>query len=682
MKISGINDNYNVNYTKQQNRNPFIKQTEEADVLIKTKTDKSQDGRFTFDEALKNFGKGIISPITAMIKHPVMTVATLVVAGTACYFVPVLTPVMGIGFGALSVFQLGKGCYDAAKEYKNGNYDNSEKAFEQIGQGAVSTVLSVLGLKQNARIAAEAKTMNKLNVTTLDAEQKAQIAKTVSKGSRLKALKETLSLFTTKEGRQAALRQFKPDMLKTRFTELKNVATGKLVEKRKKVTYKKPVDKIKEFKASKEGQRRAALSDEQIQKEVETLFDKAFDELEIPKEQRPKLKIFKDSVQHGGGYNISTHTLEFNPESYKSGLFEMDDTIMHEATHCKEALLRARIPQDRVDSIVRDNLTNRIINGESEEILVRGGLLRPEMMEPPKMSASMKKDFAQLADEMLYKKSGGLSKDLIEYCSQKDCIAGNSQYTDLDKLAESEKALQPLLTRLQDLINKNPDFASQYKSADEALTALSKYSLSHCTRYNSFTDVSINYGRISSANLPDLSPEEMLRAEQSLIDNITTMEGNCRIAGFNRFFAGEGAFNQYQFSPEEVLAEQNGNKFLIKNLSSKLAEMKKAGTLSPEDEAFMNGLIKKANLTIEYKTKGLDYYQKYTELLSNPNNEELAAAVKQLESELKTLSSAINPKETETVTEFMTVLERQELLTHGTPSNITALINELKNKFE
>jgi len=83
---------------------------------------KNNNGKFDISECIKNFVKGVISPLTAIIKHPLMTTGVVGVTIAACRLIPVLGPILAIGFGGLSVFQLGKGIYDVVKNYKNKIY--------------------------------------------------------------------------------------------------------------------------------------------------------------------------------------------------------------------------------------------------------------------------------------------------------------------------------------------------------------------------------------------------------------------------------------------------------------------------------------------------------------------------------------------------------------------------------
>jgi hypothetical protein len=367
-EINGINNTSNLIFKKIKEQNEKTKLEYKKDSFERTtKEDKSNNGKFDISECAKNFAQGVLSPLKAVVEHPVATVGILGATTLACTLVPVLTPIMGVGFGALSVYQLGKGCYNAAKNYKNKEYDNAEKSFNQIGQGFVGTVTSALGLKQGAKVAKEAKLMNELGTQALNQAQKDAIALEVKNGSYADALKEVGSLFTSKEGLNATINQFKPSMIKARGGEILDFVKGnKYKEKEIKQKIPKRADQIEKFKKSEEGIRRANLTDEEIEAEVNSLFKKAFDELEIPEEQRPKLVIRKSAIEKGGYYEKGSHSLEYNPEAYKSGVFEMDDVVMHEATHCKEALQRAGISKERASQLVKDELVSRVQNGENE----------------------------------------------------------------------------------------------------------------------------------------------------------------------------------------------------------------------------------------------------------------------------------------------------------------------------
>lgn len=640
-------------------------------------TNKSNNNEFDISEAAKNFGKGVISPVTAAVKHPFLTVGLLAGTVAACSIVPVLGPAMILGFGALSIGQMIKGSKDAVKNYINGEYDKAEKSFDLLGQGTAGTLLSLIGVKQSALVSKEAKIMSKLNVKTLDRGIHNELLCQVQQNGFIKNLKEIVSLFTTKSGLKAVKTQFSPEVLKFRANNFANMFKAQKIKKtERKQKIKTTEEKVAEFKASPEGIRRASLSDEQIEQEVVTLFDKAFDELGIPKNQRPNLELEATRVEHGGNYGKSTHTLKINPDGYRAGTFELDDVIMHEATHCKEALLRAGIPKERAQEIVKNELISRILNGESENIIVKGGFLGPEMMEPPKMPQGMKEEFVQLAKDMCYNEDNSLCSNISDFIKHTRWKNTGDKTFNPERLDNAEKALAPLFKRIQTIMDKYPQYQKmnkpKYSLDDDAFTKLLKYVQSEQTRYQSFSDVRINRGTSYNPNYVDVEPlsgEMLAKAEKSLIDNITTIEGNGRISGINGMFTSNASFNQYQFSPEEVLAQKNGNNFLIRNLTSKMQEMKAAGTISAEDEAAMTAIIEKAKAIVEYKTKGLEYYEQYTKMINNPENKELANSVKALEKELNVLKEKIDPAEYETITRIIKRYGFQNLSTKAIPRN-------------
>lgn len=628
--------------------------------------DKSTNGKFDFSEAGKHFLKGLISPITAVIKHPIATIG--LVAGTiaACSLVPVLGPALAVGFGAYSLFQLGKGCFDVAKNCFDGNYDAAENSFNTVGEGTIGTILSALGIRQSAKVAQESKLMSKLNATTLNTAQRGEIATNVNKAGFISNLKDSLSLFTTKDGLKSVGFQFKKDVLKTRFNEFKALFDKSKWIKEKEIEIERKgksfEEKVKEFKQSAEGQRRAALSDEQIKAEVEALYNDAFDRLGIPQEQRPTLEIVKNDANKCGSYTKGGHRIEFNPESYKSGVTEIENVIMHEATHCREALLRAGIPQERVDAIVIDELIGRIRYGEAEEIIKGAGFLGADMTKPPKMSKAMSEDFIQFAKDNLYHKDSALG-EIIQNLDHQYSIRELTTFR-IENLQNAEKAAQSIIDKLKTLIKKHPNFVEQYGTEQKALEALVGYSRSHNFRYNYFTNTKINRNMFAGTyadyiEAKPLTGDALARAEKSLVDEIATVEGNGRASG--KFFGcNEAEFNQYQFSPEEVLAQKNGNTYLIEKMTAKINEMRASGTLTPEQEAYLTKVIEKAKIVIEYKTKGLEYYKKYTQMINNPNDSELAATVKAMENELNALKAKISPDEWQKVTKIIKMISIPE----------------------
>lgn len=568
------------------------------------KTDKSNNGKFDLSEAGKNFLKGIISPITAIVKHPAATLGIIGATAVACSLVPVLGPITAIGFGALSLVQLGKGCYNAAKLYKNGQYDNAEKAFNEIGQGTVGVALTAVGVKQSAKVAKEAKLMNEQSLTSLSKVQKQAIASEVKEGSFVSALKEVGSLFTTKSGLKAALNQFKPANISQRGKDALN-----FLFKREEVT--KIKEKKMNFKDTAEGKRRAQLSSEEIEKEINSLYKEAFDEYGIPEEIRPKIEITKQDLKHGGGYNSSFHKIEINETAYREGSFDLPDVIKHESTHANEAILRQRLPIEDKEKLAQEFFLDKIQKGEKEKIIVGADLLGIETKNAPKLNQQMKTDFSQLAKEKLYVNG--------KLYSQKELTA-----------------------MVEPLVENNPEFISMCGGKEQAIQTMSEYAKSHNLRYYIAMKNSSGFNTtgIDTTLLKPLSEEEKVYAMKSFTDGIDCLESNA--AGRGNILGIGGNFDQYQFCAEEVLAQQKGNNFEIAKLNKQLDALRSQPNYNKGEEARILSQIKKSELTIEYKTKGAKFYELYTESINNPQNEELAKQVSELRNELNILRNKIN----------------------------------------
>ena len=105
----------------------------EADTFQSTQSGDSQNNNraFSSGNALKNFLKGIISPITMIIKNPLAALPMIVVGGALAFFCPATIPFMliaGIGF---SGFELGKGVINFSSSYSKGNVKGMEDSFKE-----------------------------------------------------------------------------------------------------------------------------------------------------------------------------------------------------------------------------------------------------------------------------------------------------------------------------------------------------------------------------------------------------------------------------------------------------------------------------------------------------------------------------------------------------------------------
>lgn len=606
-----VRQNYNI--TPQKLKNKAAVQT----FTSRKNFDKTNNGQFDANVAANNFCKGLLSPITAIIKHPIATIGVVGATALACSVAPVLAPATAIVFGAMGIYEFGKSSYNIVKHSASGEYDKAEKDFEGLGQGTINTVLTALGMRQSARVTKEAQLLSETKATKLSVEQISKIKDEVKSLTLFKSFKESLKLYTTKEGRQAFMYQFKKPVIKERLQDLKNIIV------KKKEQTKESFDIKEEFAKTPEGIKRAKMTTEEISQEVSKLAKESFDQYGIPEELRPKIEIVKKDAKTGGGYYAQKHTIEINETAYREGAFDLPNTIKHEATHAKEALIRETLTFTKKEQLTKEYLLNKIQTGDNNTVAYASTIVGNATIKPPKMSTGMKTDFAKLAQENIYKiGSNGLDKK------------------QLTKLVEP-------------LIDKYPEFISQYQSKEEALDMLTKYAQSHQLRYKVGTTTAINLPADKVAKLGYIDESTAINSFKGILE---CLDGNMSSKTVSGNMGLGGDFTQYEFGAEEVLAQLSGNKFEISHLEQELATLRKRPNFDAKQEAYLLSQIESAQKTIKYKSMGQKYYKLFMDYKHNPSPE-LAKEINTLAVELNKLQpharlhiENINGKETIMVT--------------------------------
>lgn len=631
-----VRQNYNI--TPQKLKNKAAVQT----FTSRRNFDKTNNGEFDANVAANNFCKGLLSPITAIIKHPIATIGVVGATALACSVAPILAPATAIVFGAMGIYEFGKSSYNIVKHSASGEYDKAEKDFEGLGQGTINTVLTALGMRQSARVTKEAQLLSETKATKLSVEQISKIKDEVKSLTLFKSFKESLKLYTTKEGRQAFMYQFKKPVIKERLQDLKNIIVKKKEQTKESFNIKE------EFAKTPEGIKRAKMTTEEISQEVSKLAKESFDQYGIPEELRPKIEIVKKDAKTGGGYYAQKHTIEINETAYREGAFDLPNAIKHEATHAKEALIRETLTFTKKEQLTKEYLLNKIQTGDNNTVAYDTTIFGNATIKPPKMSTGMKTDFAKLAQENIYKiGSNGLDKK------------------QLTKLVEP-------------LIDKYPEFISQYQSKEEALDMLTKYAQSHQLRYKVGTTTAINLPADKVAKLGYIDESTAINSFKGILE---CLDGNMSSKTVSGNMGLGGDFTQYEFGAEEVLAQLSGNKFEISHLEQELATLRKRPNFDAKQEAYLLSQIESAQKTIKYKSMGQKYYKLFMDYKHNPSPE-LAKEINTLAVELNKLQpharlhiENINGKETIMVTlkgERFVLKEVKPGVTEFIPYNTTS----------
>ena len=684
--INGVNANPYVNYGKT---NVNFKAKETTKPLFEDKKedkiDASNDGKFTGKEALRNFGKGLISPIKAIVDHPLIAIGALAATGLACFAIPALTPILTVGFGALSLFEVGKGTYDAVKNYRKGEYDAAEKSFEKIGTGTIGTVLTATGLKSSAKVAAEVKQANQLGRMLTKAE-KVAISRQVQNGSMLSALKENLSIITTAQGRSALIAGFKPSNIVAQFKKLV------------------PPAKPKPFDQTAEAQRRANMSTKDVEREVTEIINQAFDEMGIPKEARPKI-VIQDELKYQAiddanaiisnaideKLYYANYSTGYQKGTYNKKFFQAGEKLS-EMTH-EEIIARIKSVLSQADDTQKfandEHLLRSLLNKQSptaggsynhgtHQITFNTGGWREGRFSSmstavhESLHAKMailrnsltKEEAAQIIkQELINRIKHGEAEEILvggsfvgpemmpapkmspkmraEYAQFADdllyqsddilnAIIANESSTINSSSVTAKQQLQSVVTRLKEMIRNNPEFVAENGGSEaQALETLLKYTKSHEVRFKAFSNT-----EIKGVKPIQLTPEQHQQAVESLVGRISTVEGNARTGGLKIFGPTEAEFNQYQFSYEELLARNTAAQFE----KAKLQAMLQDTTLTAEKQAEIASKIDRLDFLLEYNRVGKQYYDLYTQVLNNPNDTALAEQLSVMTAEMERLN--------------------------------------------
>lgn len=590
-------------------------------------TGEAKKRGFSLWKASKNFISGVVSPITTLIQHPLMAGGVILGGLAVAALVPEAMVLLVVAGGAYSMFQVGKGIYNAATKLNNGDGAGAEHAFEEIGAGTAGVALTAMGIRGTAAIAAESKaTALALNEgkSLLQATEAGMSAAAETKNMTfMAAVKENLSLLSSAQGRTALFNAFKPSAVSRNF-------------KASVARVKGSIESFKQWHNLKN------MSNEQIAQLAQKQFDITCKELGIPENLRPKLRIPKEgevSNLLGGGYSAQKHEIFINPKYIRSGQMKINDMIPHELRHAKEALLRSQLSESEVLAACNEEILNGIRNGEPFEIVSQGGFFGPSTMKPPKFPPAMRQDVAEVMGEVL--------KDSAENYVR---LANRSSSIELNPAGK--QALQEINAKLNGLIDKYPEFAQQFAGGRaEALAQMTEYTqaqsfrsmaVSQASKISSYTDE----GRqaLKALASQNLSVAEKEAAIASVKGYLSTVEGNVKLQG-GGFFGLPGVNGDnlmaYTFSKEEILARTT-------------SAQQRLGTINES----LQGLD---------PTKASDMF-KVRQLITQRSALEAELEVNRLGSTLMDLKAKLTatPENAELLSEYQTVLGQIRNLGHQT----------------
>ena len=206
--------------------------------------------------------------------------------------------------------------------------------------------------------------------------------------------------------------------------------------------------------------------------------------------------------------------------------------------------------------------------------------------------------------------------------------------------------LKILEARVEAIVNANPDFVQRYSgNRTEAVKNLLEYIEAQSNRFSLFSNLEIrDTSIIARIRQTSLTAAEREEAIESLKGLIPTQEGNGRNQKLIKLFHDEEAFNQYQFSSEEIMARNSAAKFETKKIKAKMAELKQREQLTPDKEREMISRLDELDFEINRNNTGEQFYRAYTRHINDPDNPEFLAEFKRLEKEYQISQKKIEDK--------------------------------------
>lgn len=185
MSLSVVGINQNSNIKKPQNNYSGKNVAMRGDSVGETKSDKANDGKFSTSQALKNFGYGLVSPVTSMFSSfknfatgiGMLAGSVLLIAATG----GAAAPLFVAGGVLIGAYQLGHAVHSLSKAATG---DDVEKTFYEFGAATSTLGLSVMGAKSS---------LKRANVDTEAMGALASIKKTFTSAADF--IQESVSVF-------------------------------------------------------------------------------------------------------------------------------------------------------------------------------------------------------------------------------------------------------------------------------------------------------------------------------------------------------------------------------------------------------------------------------------------------------------------------------------------------------
>lgn len=296
----------------------------------------------------------------------------------------------------------------------------------------------------------------------------------------------------------------------------------------------------------------------------------------ISKQTGLSKKEVEKIIQTGNGkdkgfYSSANNTITYYTDGYRQGKETIEETILHELYHAKEAIVRSALPQEERDKIVKEELLSNLAQREIRNVFKQfppDNNMADSMMTVPIFDEKTRAALNNFAQQNLFTENWSLHEKMQRYSELLE-----QKNPDEAELAKAKADLGGLAEQIEEIADNGKIYSDSLLktlfgvSKKEKNKLIFDYMMSVEFRYQYFREKEIK-------NVPETQKAAEYRdiAKKSISEHIGSTQATfaMNIARQSRKKTGDELYWEYYTSREEVRARINSEKREVEKLKFKL----------------------------------------------------------------------------------------------------------------
>ena len=346
----------------------------------------------------------------------------------------------------------------------------------------------------------------------------------------------------------------------------------------------------------------------------------------VSKQTKTSKKDIEKIIQTGNGkdkgfYSSVDNTITYYTDGYRKGRETIEETILHELYHAREAIVRSALPQEDRDDIVKDELITRLTQKESRNVFKQfpsDDNMASAMMTVPIFDDSTRVKLTSFAQNNLFTNDWSLHEKMQRYSELLE-----QDKPDEEELAKAKADLGGLAEQIEEISQKSKVYKENPTLLQAALglnkkeknKLLFNYMMSIEFRYQYFREKEID-----SVPTTEKAKEYRDIAKKSMNDHIGSTQATyaMNIARQTNKRTGDELYWEYYTSREEVGARLESEKREVKLLKTKLANS--VGNTPKEELKNIKRLLKEKETKYKEDLKYYKFFEAEDKFKADPKN--------------------------------------------------------------